>query len=451
VQVVTVHSCKGLQYGFAYVPYGWTKARPVSSPYVLSDDERDHRRVIDVGSYDYAAKRPPYVSPTARRKELQQDQAEEESRRMLYVAATRAIYEVTVHVAETAHGKPSPLHTVLAGRGPAHPWRHVVAEAVPEVAAGRRWDPRAGGPQPMALAAAPYDRSVDAAFGRPSFSALTREAHGADPVDVDVAQGTGKLDDDTGTTLFEGLPAGAAFGTLVHEVLEHVDTGAADLDAAVRASCAEALARSPMPGVPPEVLAAGLAAAMRTPLGPVLPGTTLADVAPADRLAELGFDLPVPAGAAVADVGALLARQPDPWLAGYGRALLASPFAWKQVRGFLTGSIDAVLRGNGRYVVVDYKSNLLAGYGPDQLRAAMAQRHYPLQALLYAVALHRFLRWRLPGYDPAEHLGGILYLFVRGMVGPGTPTVEGTAAGVFAWTPDAALVLELDALLGGGR
>jgi exodeoxyribonuclease V beta subunit len=145
VQVVTVHSCKGLQYGFAYVPYGWTKARPVSSPYVLSDDERDFRRVIDVGSYDYGMK--SYVSPTARRKGLQVAQAEEESRRMLYVAATRAIYEVTVHVADAAQGKPSPLHTVLAGRGPGHPWRHVLAEAVPPVPAGRRWDPRAGGPQ----------------------------------------------------------------------------------------------------------------------------------------------------------------------------------------------------------------------------------------------------------------------------------------------------------------
>jgi exodeoxyribonuclease V beta subunit len=432
------------------VPYGWTKARPVSSPYVLSDDERDFRRVIDVGSYDYGMK--SYVSPTARRKGLQVAQAEEESRRMLYVAATRAIYEVTVHVADAAQGKPSPLHTVLAGRGPGHPWRHVLAEAVPPVPAGRRWDPRAGGPQPVALAAAPYQRSVDTAFGRPSFSALTREAHGAaDPVDLDVAQGAGKLDDDPGPTLFEGLPAGAAFGTLVHEVLEHVDTGAADLEAAVRASCAEALRRSPLAGVPAEVLAAGLAAAMRTPLGPVLPGTTLADIAPADRLAELGFDLPVPAGAAVADIGALLARQPDPWLAGYGRGLRAAPFAWKQVRGFLTGSIDAVLRVDGRYVVVDYKSNLLAGYRPDLLQEAMAQRHYPLQALLYAVALHRFLRWRLPGYHPVEHLGGILYLFVRGMVGPDTPTVQGTAAGVFAWTPDAALVLALDTLLGGGR
>ena len=49
----------------------------------------------------------------------------------------------------------------------------------------------------------------------------------------------------------------------------------------------------------------------------------------------------------------------------------------------------------------------------------MLRHHYALQALLYAVALHRFLRWRLPGYDPARHLAGVVYLFVRGMTGAG--------------------------------
>ena len=66
-----------------------------------------------------------------------------------------------------------------------------------------------------------------------------------------------------------------------------------------------------------------------------------------------------------------------------------------------------------------------ADYSPDRLAEAMLHSHYPLQALLYSVVLHRFLRWRLPGYDPAEHLGGVLYLYVRGMCGPDTPVVDG--------------------------
>ena len=65
------------------------------------------------------------------------------------------------------------------------------------------------------------------------------------------------------------------------------------------------------------------------------------------------------------------------------------------------------------------------------------------------MALHRYLRWRVASYDPAVHLGGVGYLFLRGMVGPDTPTLEGVPNGVFAWVPPAALVIELSDLLDG--
>ena len=80
----------------------------------------------------------------------------------------------------------------------------------------------------------------------------------------------------------------------------------------------------------------------------------------------------------------------------------------------------------------------------------MMAAHYPLQALLYGVALHRLLRWRLPGYDPDRHLGGIAYLFVRGMAGPDTPLVDGAPCGVFGWRPPTGLVPALSDLLDRG-
>ena len=94
--------------------------------------------------------------------------------------------------------------------------------------------------------------------------------------------------------------------------------------------------------------------------------------------------------------------------------------------GIWPGSIDVVLRLPGqRYLVVDYKTNHLgdtaADYSFAALTEAMLHSDYPLQALLYIVVLHRFLRWRAAGYDPARHLGGVLYLFVRGMCGADTP------------------------------
>jgi len=119
--------------------------------------------------------------------------------------------------------------------------------------------------------------------------------------------------------------------------------------------------------------------------------------------------------------------------------------------------------GETRYLICDYKTNwlgdgtddpdepsLTAGhYTPERLAAAMGHSSYPLQALLYAVVLHRFLRWRLPDYDPGRHLGGVLYLYLRGMCGPETPSVDGHPCGVFSWQPPAALVTELSDLLDG--
>ena len=139
---------------------------------------------------------------------------------------------------------------------------------------------------------------------------------------------------------------------------------------------------------------------------------------------------------------------------------LAGPLGEQTLRGYLTGSVDVVLRLPGpRYLVVDYKTNWLGpmdepltahSYRPEALDAAMGHSDYPLQALLYAAVLHRFLRWRQPGYDPEQHLGGVLYLYLRGMCGPETPLVDGAPCGVFAWRPPVALVEDLSDLLDGG-
>jgi exodeoxyribonuclease V beta subunit len=81
----------------------------------------------------------------------------------------------------------------------------------------------------------------------------------------------------------------------------------------------------------------------------------------------------------------------------------------------------------------------------------MLAAHYPLQALLYAVALHRYLRWRLPGYDPEQHLGGVLYLFVRGMSATETTPIGDQPCGVWSWRPPIGLVDSLSELFDSGR
>jgi exodeoxyribonuclease V beta subunit len=79
----------------------------------------------------------------------------------------------------------------------------------------------------------------------------------------------------------------------------------------------------------------------------------------------------------------------------------------------------------------------------------MVKHHYPLQALLYAVALHRYLRWRVPHYDVANHFGGVSYLFLRGMTGPSTVLMDGQSNGVFTWILPPSLVTDLSDLLDG--
>ncbi len=213
-----------------------------------------------------------------------------------------------------------------------------------------------------------------------------------------------------------------------------------------------------------------------TPLGAAASGLRLVDIPMRDRLCELDFEFPLTGGdrpesarpdVHLRDLAPLLAVHlpADDPLASYAGQLTGA-LGDQSLRGYLSGSIDVVLRVPGdpvdphshRYVVVDYKTNLLgetgvpvtsADYGHGEMAAAMLHSHYPLQALLYSVVLHRYLRWRLPSYAPEEHLGGVLYLFLRGMCGPETPVIDGHVAGVFDWSPPAALVTDLSDLLEG--
>ncbi|MBM9467297.1 UvrD-helicase domain-containing protein [Nakamurella leprariae] len=270
------------------------------------------------------------------------------------------------------------------------------------------------------------------------------------------------------------LPMGAAFGTVVHAVFEEIDPTDGDLLPRLREVSATAVARRPV-GVHPDALAEALLPTLLTPLGPLADDRRLADIGGRDRLCELDFEMPLAGGdrprgpVVVGDLAPIVRRHlaADDPLAGYADRLADPALGAQPMRGFLTGSLDLVVRLPGpRYVVADYKTNWLSDpdadtgsptaprlsawhYRPEAMTAAMLHSDYPLQALIYSVALHRFLRWRQPGYRPEQHLGGVLYLFVRGMCGPDTPRADGTPHGVFGWRPPSAMVVELSDALDG--
>ena len=265
------------------------------------------------------------------------------------------------------------------------------------------------------------------------------------------------------------LPAGATFGSLVHGVLEHADPQSPDFEAELAVRIEEQRRWWAVEATTAE-LVQSLLPMQLTSLGPLAGGRTLAEIGMADRLRELDFEIPLAGGdlpeadvplSAMADVLRRHLPAGDPMRA-YAERLESPSLGEQSLRGYLSGSIDVVLRteveGLQRFVVVDYKTNRLGelgepltarDYTPELMTEAMLHSHYPLQALLYSVVLHRYLRWRLPGYDPATNLGGILYLYVRGMCGPETPEVDGQPCGVFAWHPPAAMIEELSDLLDG--
>ena len=113
---------------------------------------------------------------------------------------------------------------------------------------------------------------------------------------------------------------------------------------------------------------------------------------------------------------------------------------------YLRGEIDHLYQHDGRYYILDYKTNHLgnspADYTPENIRAAMGDHHYWLQAALYQVALHRLLQTRLADYDPARHLGGIEYLYLRG-IDPAHP-----ANGKYGWNYPPEFIAGLDRILG---
>lgn len=510
VQVWTVHRSKGLEYPVVYVPFLWTPPPARADDVLVFHDEHSGERVVDVSAKggEHEEQRATHV----------QRYLEEEAGgalRLAYVALTRARSQVVLWWVRGHNCHRSPLGRLLLGPGrsdePADDDARSAADLLAQRAGGSvAVEPASGAtgarlPRQIAMApvlrTATFGRDLDRSWRRTSYSALTAEAHDApeahdrhqgvdeqpagqgsapehdergledERMPADLLLAADHLDADTEATLravpspFGDIGGGAVFGTLVHAVLEAVDFAAGDLRGALRAAVAEQFLGGQV-GLDTDRLVAGLEAAVHTPLGPLVDELRLRDVGRADRLDELHFELPLVGGdtptghvtmAAIADaVGRHLPA--DDVLSGYDERL-RTPALSTEVRGHLSGSIDVVLRHDGRYVVIDHKSNWLGvpgeelsawHYRPTAMREAMVRAHYPLQALLYSVALHRYLRWRLPAHDPERDLGGVLYLFLRGMTGADVPRVDGQPCGVFSWRPPAELVVALSNVLDRG-
>ncbi len=488
VQVITIHRSKGLEFPIVFCPYMWD-GRPFGNDRrahvpMFHDPVNGNRRTIDVGLEG---------NSFAQHQKMELEEARGEDLRLLYVALTRARHQAILWWAgaqdsqhspvarllfdRDAHGVVGPygaktrsdatVESTLAGLGPC-----VSVERV-GVPSGGRWEE--DDEIPPQLEAAIFDRTLDVGWRRASYSSITSGLHGEPAVGSEPEQPLTSDEDgprapsgrrDATPTAQDGgvplhladMPGGPLVGTVIHGVFEHTEFDVTDLTSEVTKALTKEVAWRNVDLGNTAAVVSGLCAAIESPLGPLVDGARLRDIARGDRLDELSFEIPLVGGdvptatlhlGSVADLLDEHLHQDDP-VARYATHL-RDPALGGALRGYLTGSLDLVFRLPGdRFFLADYKTNKLSPpgetltslhYRPGALQAEMVAAHYPLQALLYAVALHRYLRWRLHHYDPDTHIGGVLYLFVRGMSATQAAPVDGaTHPGVWSWRPPAALV-----------
>ena len=484
VRIMSVHVAKGLEFPCVVVVDDWKEKDRSHGPAVFY---AGHERRLDV-CYALAAGSSAATAAAV----VAADN--EELRRLLYVAVTRPRHHLCV--IRPTDGRDTVLQAVMQNPPPERD-----ARDLPPLSG--RWRPMAdgGGGLPDI---APLHARVDRTFRRTSFSGITAEAarvtgdphapvgrgHDEERPGVDDPdageQATVEATDvprDLAPFTIADLPAGTAFGSVVHEIFERLACDPA-ADAPARAAAVAHVVRDVAtsnilrPHLGP--LAEMITTASETPFGgpaeAAFRDLRFTDFAPTDRLAELDFEMglaDLAAGVRASDVGRVLAThlsESEP-LAAYAR-VLSGPAFHIPLAGLINGSIDAVLRLPGRpiddtlVIVADYKTNKLhrhedrvplAAYAPANLVATMAEHHYPLQALLYGTAIYRLLRWRLgplkpAGWDPGACIAGVVYGFIRGMQGPDTPVDErGHRFGVFSWIPPSAIWRDLSELFAGQR
>ncbi|SIR38400.1 DNA helicase/exodeoxyribonuclease V, beta subunit [Janthinobacterium sp. TND4EL3] len=431
VKVITVHKSKGLEYPLVYLPFAVT-ARKV---------DKRNRSFFDYAGEDGERRLDLALSDEAMA--AVEEARIEEDLRLLYVALTRARHFLWLGVAAQAARKAgentlheSALGYLLTGgdKLPAEQlllrWQQVAGNcdaiyvgslAQPDACTVLDRVERRPELRPAPLFAGEFER--DWSVG--SFTSLTRQigAVAAAHVPQRALEET-LLEDGTavavvsptqmGDAPWHRFPRGSVPGNFLHEQLEWMGSEGfdsvhdANFDTRLAARCERAGW-----GHRQEDAIAWLREIAITPL-PLL-DASLSELD--STLSEMEFWLP----SEHLSTGALDQLCTRLLLGGAPRPVLPR----RPLHGMLKGFADLVIEREGRYWVLDYKSNALGAnddaYHTAALAAGMAQHRYDIQGAIYMLALHRLLKSRLgDAYDPAEHLGGAIFLFLRGIANADT-------------------------------
>ncbi|EPI1624762.1 exodeoxyribonuclease V subunit beta [Klebsiella pneumoniae] len=436
VQIVTIHKSKGLEYPLVWLPF---IARFRKQDQAFYHDRETFAAVLDLGQDEASL-------------ELAEAERLAEDLRLLYVALTRAVWHCSLGVAPLSSRKSgnSDFHLSALGRllqaGEAMDAAGLAARLADfchgDIALQRPgeldltpWQaPAATIPR---LSARELQRRIADDWRVTSYSGLHQHGFSGGQdllprLDVDAA-GVGEVVEEPQLTPHQ-FPRGAAPGTFLHSLFEELDF----TQPVPEGWMAEKLQLSGFDAQWAPVLTDWLGGVLKTRL----PGPDIAlnQLAARDKQVEMAFYLPIAQLLTAERLDALI-RQYDPLSAD------TPPLDFRQVRGMLKGFIDLVFRHEGRYYLLDYKSNWLGedreAYTRPAMEQAMRAHRYDLQYQLYSLALHRYLRHRLADYDYDRHFGGVIYLFLRGMDGQ-----EG-GQGIFTTRPVRPLIDGLDQLFAG--
>ncbi|WP_336290145.1 exodeoxyribonuclease V subunit beta [Aeromonas dhakensis] len=452
VQIVTIHKSKGLEYPLVFLPFICSH-RSADTPLYHEADEAGNRTILDLSGAEESL-------AEADKERLAEDL------RLLYVALTRGVYATWLGLAPVRSGngksEKTDLHQTAIGyllqkgeEGDAATLATALSElaqGLPGVAVG---EPSLTRPAPLPAEEEQLGEPQVRRFGGTlerdwwisSYSGLAAQGHGHskgvlanpgfdDEVVTEAAALAAEQPEEAPQPSIFTFPKGARPGTLLHSLFETIDFESAAGDSLAQ-HIATLLAQDGFDESWAQVLQQQVEAVLETPLetgfgDPV----RLRDLAPERKQVELEFFLPM--GRVTAPALTALCQQHDPLSRGN------KPLSFATVQGMLKGFIDLVFEWQGRWYLLDYKSNHLGmsptDYSRPALEQAMVEHRYDLQYQLYSLAMHRLLALRLPGYDFDQHFGGVFYLFLRGM----------PQGGIFHTRPSRDLVLGLDRLFSEG-
>lgn len=436
VQIVTIHKSKGLEYPLVWLPF---IANYRVQDQAFYHDRESFEAVLDLSKAESSV-------------ELAEAERLAEDLRLLYVALTRSVWHCSLGIAPLfrRRGEKSgetDFHLSALGRliqlgepKDAEGLRQCIealcgdhiALHIPSSPDNSRWQMPE---QPVAdLNARQIQRTLADDWRVTSYSGL--QQHGQSiaqdlmpKLDVDAA-GVGDVLPEPALTPHQ-FPRGASPGTFLHSLFEELDfTQPVSTEWVLKMLQSGGFDEKWQP-----VLADWITAILQAPL--TQQGISLSQLTAKDKQVEMEFYLPI-ASPLKADALDALIREYDPLSAG------CPPLNFRQVQGMLKGFIDLVFRHEGRYYLLDYKSNWLGdssdAYTQDAMAAAMQQHRYDLQYQLYTLALHRYLRHRIADYRYEDHFGGVIYLFLRGV------DATDPNSGIFSTRPDAALIEKMDEL-----